>query len=153
MKRLLLFNDDVVRMTPHLLCQRETVLTQFDACTLVVAFPTLSDIGQCQTPSACGLDPPSRIMDAAVSAFVSNVFVLEATRALARTPGRGRKARTQPLHLDTLVADRQALQHRLGAISSRVNEACRDSSPTARFGSSAGPGKERRHDPHTHSDV
>lgn len=75
MKRLLLFSD-VLRMAAHLLCQRETVLTQSDACTLVVAFPTLSDIGQCQTPSARGLDPPSRIMDAEVSAFVLTLVFL-----------------------------------------------------------------------------
>ncbi|MBB4444186.1 MULTISPECIES: zeta toxin family protein [Rhizobium] len=45
------------------------------------------------------------------------VFVLDATRALAARLAEGERPGSQPLHLDTLVADRQALLDRLAAPS------------------------------------
>ncbi|RAZ83034.1 hypothetical protein DPM33_33380 [Mesorhizobium hawassense] len=60
------------------------------------------------------------------------VFELDATRALAARVAEANGPGTQPLRLDTLVADRQALEHCLGAISTRVNKSCRDSSLTPR---------------------
>ncbi|RUU85241.1 MULTISPECIES: zeta toxin family protein [unclassified Mesorhizobium] len=45
------------------------------------------------------------------------VFVVDATRALAARLAKGERPGSQPLHLDTLVADRQALLDRLTAPS------------------------------------
>ncbi|MDX0931809.1 hypothetical protein GOL93_32660 [Sinorhizobium medicae] len=45
------------------------------------------------------------------------VFVVDATRALAARLAEGERPGSQPLHLDTLVADRQALLDRLTAPS------------------------------------
>ncbi|WP_258599087.1 Ulp1 family isopeptidase [Mesorhizobium sp. AR07] len=41
------------------------------------------------------------------------IFVLDATRALATRLAQAERPGREPLHLDTLVSDRQALQHRL----------------------------------------
>lgn len=43
------------------------------------------------------------------------VFVVDATRALVRRLAQGERPGREPLHLDHLVADRPALQDRLGA--------------------------------------
>ncbi|CDX18419.1 hypothetical protein MPL3356_270098 [Mesorhizobium plurifarium] len=73
------------------------------------------------------------------------VFVLEATRALAARLAEGERPRTQPLHLDPLVADRQALQHRLGDSGQRSLPRRLADTPVRLISG------ERRHD--RHSDV
>ncbi|MER8621952.1 C48 family peptidase, partial [Mesorhizobium sp. M1409] len=51
------------------------------------------------------------------NAYDCGVFVVDATRALAAQLAEGERPGSQPLHLDTLVADRQALLDRLTAPS------------------------------------
>ncbi|NEJ25832.1 hypothetical protein GR247_38040 [Rhizobium leguminosarum] len=51
------------------------------------------------------------------NSYDCGVFVVDATRALAARLVEGERPGSQPLHLDTLVADRQALLERLTAPS------------------------------------
>ncbi|MBX5020950.1 hypothetical protein HJB56_32760 [Rhizobium lentis] len=51
------------------------------------------------------------------NSYDCGIFVVDATRALAARLAEGERPGSQPLHLDTLVADRQALLDRLAAPS------------------------------------
>lgn len=67
------------------------------------------------------------------NSYDCGVFVVDATRALAARLADGERPGSQPLHLDTLVADRQALLDRLTAPSNARVEVASSSRSRERF--------------------